>query len=372
MCVKIAIDARGAILHRGTGLGTYAYQLIRHLTMAGQEMRLFWPGEEYSGLDILEESEFKLIEHYREFYWQEVFIPEALVKENISLYHVPQNGIGLPKAKVSKYVVTIHDLIPYVYPETTGKGYLKKFLGEMPYIIDNSDQIITVSEWSKNDIIRFFNVPEERITVIYEAAEPHFMPLDKSKAKAFLAKKYGITKPFLLYLGGYSPRKNVAGLINAFAKIAAEDPEIVLCLPGKRDKEQENSEILVEALNLEDRIKFIGFVPNEDLPLLYSAAEIFIYPSFYEGFGLPPLEAMACGTAVLCSDTSCLPEISGKDGVYFSPYNTIEMAEKIWKVLKNEDLRLKLAKQGLKHSQKFSWEKAARETIAVYNKVLAK
>lgn len=372
MSVKIAIDARGAVLHRGTGLGTYSYQLIRHLTMAGLDMRLFWPNEEFSGLNILEESDFRLIEHYKEYYWQEVYVPEALIRENLSLYHVPQNGIGLPKSKVCKYVVTIHDLIPYVYPETTGKGYLKKFLGEMPFIIENSDHIITVSEWSKNDIMRFFNVPEERITVIYEAAEPHFKPLDKVKAKEFLAHKYGVKKPFLLYIGGYSPRKNVTGLINAFAKIAAQDSEIVLCLPGKRDKEQESSELLVEALGLEERVKFIGFVPNEDLPYLYSAAEIFVYPSFYEGFGLPPLEAMACGTATLCSDASCLPEISGKDGLYFSPYNTIEMAEKIWKVLKDERLKEKLAKQGLNHAKDFSWAKTARETIMVYEKLLGK
>lgn len=370
--MKIAIDARGAVLHRGTGLGTYAYQLIRHLQLAGEDLRLFWPGEEHINLNITDESKFKLMEHYREFYWQEVFMPEMIMHEKLALLHVPQNGIGLPKVKVTKYVVTIHDLIPYVYPETTGKGYLKKFLTEMPSIIENTDHIITVSEWSKKDIINFFGVPEEKITVIYEAAEPQYKPEDKGESRRYITAKYKLTKPYILYVGGFSPRKNVSSLINAFGKVITEDPEIILCLPGRGDKEQESNELLVEALGLQNRIKFLGFVPNEDLPYLYSAAELFVYPSMYEGFGLPPLEAMACGCPVLCSNATCLPEIAGADGIYFNPYNTIEMAEKMLKILKDDDLRHKLSQRGIKHANKFSWQKTAQETSAVYRTILAR
>lgn len=370
MCVKIAIDARSVSHHRGTGLGTYAYQLIRHINMAGVKLRLFWPGEQYNKLKIENEEDFRIMEQYQDNYWQEVYLPEALLRDNISLFHVPQNGIGLPRSKVCKYIVTIHDLIPYVYPEMTGKNYLKKFYSEMPFIMENTDHIITVSEWSKKDIIRIFGIPEERITVIYEAAEPQYVPIPKAITKTYLREKYSLNKPYILYIGGFSPRKNLSGLINAFVQVATNDPDVTLCLPGKRDKEQDVTISLIEAFGLSKRVNLLGFVPNRDLPYLYSGAELFVYPSFYEGFGLPPLEAMACGIPVLSSNASCLPEIVGKDGMYFNPHNTLEIAEKILLVLGDQELRHKLVRRGQRHIRSFSWQKTAEETISLYNKLL--
>jgi len=372
--MKVGIDARAAIWYRGTGIGTYTYQLIRNLYLLKDrslKYRCFWPGDEYRDLDITRDEVFNSIEKSKDKFWEEVHIPQCLEDEGIELYHVPQNGIGLPARKKCPFVVTIHDLIPYVYPETVGKGYLKIFLEQMPRIIEQADRIITVSKWSQRDLEKILKVPGDRITVTYEAPEPIYRPLPVAETKKFLHEKYGLNKDYILYIGGFGPRKNVKGLINAYNEIYKELPEdIQLVFVGKQAKEFTELTMLIEALGLEDRIVWTGFAPVQDLPYFYNGARVFVYPSFYEGFGLPPLEAMACGTPTVTTNISSIPEVVGKSAVLVNPYNTIELAEAIYRLLTNPPLALEYSQKGLRRSKLFNWQKTAKGTLEVYRSFL--
>ncbi len=368
----VGIDGRGAVWYRGTGIGTYTYQLLKHLKEReeGQTYRIFWPGEEYLSLNISDQEDFRQVEA-KENYWEEVFLPKAIGREAIDIYHVPQNGIGLPREKKCLQVVTIHDLIPYVYPETVGRKYLQNFLEEMPRIMESSDHIITVSECSKRDIQYIFDYPAEKISVIPEAPEPMYRMLSLDAAKDFLRQKYGISGNFILYLGGFGPRKNVRGLIVAFALALKEMKEPCrLVLPGRWQKESDPLEHMLHALNIADKVILPGYVAVDHLPYFYRAAQLFVYPSFYEGFGLPPLEAMACGTPVIASNTSSIPEVVGDGACLVNPFDTVSMAEHIYRLLNDEEARLELAEKGRQQVKKYSWAKTAAYTARVYEKMM--
>ena len=372
--MKIGLDARGAIWYRGTGIGTYTYQLVKNLHAIDKEneYRWFWPGDEFKNLDPTVDEVFNSIERSKDKFWEEVHIPMSVEQEKIDLFHVPQNGIGLPTKKGCLNVVTIHDLIPYIYPETVGKGYLKIFLSEMPRIIEQSDLIITVSEHSKRDIQRIFQVPEERIAVTYEAPESVYRPIDKGEARSFVEKTYGIDSRYVLYIGGFSPRKNVRGLINAFYELQNSIPkDVKLVLVGKEARDFDETSMLVEAMRLQDRVVFTGFAPVLELPYLYAGADLFVYPSFYEGFGLPPLEAMACGTPVITANNSSIPEVTGDAAVLINPHDMYDLAGAMEKVLNNPELGEGMRAAGMKQAANFTWRKCAEETLAAYQKLYA-
>jgi len=368
--VKIGIDARAAIWYRGTGIGTYTYQLIRNLASVDlkNNYRFFWPGDEYKDLDPRTDAVFNSILKHKDKFWEEVHIPAVLEGENINVYHVPQNGIGLPVRKNCPLIVTVHDLIPYVYPETVGRTYLKVFLQEMPRIMEDADKVITVSEWSKRDIQKIFKLPDERIVVTYEAAEEIYRPLDKRKCGEFIKQKYGIDSRFILYLGGFGSRKNISSLINAFFELKNDlDFDIKLVIVGKPGRDFEDLNLLVEALGIKDRVEFPGFAPVEELPLFYNAALIFVYPSIYEGFGLPPIEAMACGTPTITSKSSSMPEVVGDGALLINPFDSIELAESMYRLINDEDLALHYTVKGLARANLYSWRKTAEQTMLTYN-----
>lgn len=371
--MKIGIDARPAVLNRGTGIGTYTYQLIKNLHKlgTGHEFRYFWPGDEYRALDINHDEVFNNIQKHKDNYWEKVYISTCLEQEKIDIYHVPQNGIGIPTPKKSLLVVTIHDLIPYVSPGTTSKGYLKTFIKQMPRIVEQSDVIITVSEHSKRDLLNFFKLPEEKIKVIYEAPEPIYQPMEKDQARKSAADKYGLEHPYILYVGGFGPRKNIKSLVIAFAKICNDLPQkYQLVILGKKEKDYSDIIILAEALGLKNDIIFPGLAPVEDMPYLYNGSHLFVYPSFYEGFGLPPLEAMACGVPTITSNVSSIPEVVGNGAIKINPYNTIELAQAMFDVLTDPSLAEQLTERGLCRAGDFSWRKTAEETLKIYETLI--
>ena len=368
--MKIGIDARAAIWYRGTGIGTYTYQIIKNLSHIDKvnNYRIFWPGN--ASKDFLEPSEnfdFDVVGVTKDKFWEEIHIPARLADDKVDVYHVPQNGIGLPTKKTCPQVVTVHDLIPYVYPETVGRGYLKIFLHEMPRIVEQADRIITVSEHSKGDLRRYFNLPDQKIDVIYEAAEDIYRPMDKEACRASVRERYGLDRKFILYIGGFSPRKNVPGLIRAYHKIMKDLPEeVVLAIVGKRVRAFEELTNVVEELGLKDRVIFTGFAPTEHLPVFYNAASLFVYPSFYEGFGLPPLEAMACGTPVIASNVSSIPEAVGDAALTVDPKDMNGLAQAMFDALSDPALSAELIRRGLQRSNSFTWTKAAEQTLASY------
>lgn len=368
--MKISIDARGINLYKGTGIGTYTENVIRELLNIDKEndYTLFWTGKDY---DFFKKSNSKIVfsSNRHGGFYENFYIPRYIERNNIDLHHIPQNGIGLTESYSTNSIVTLHDLIPYTLPETVGKKYLERFLREMPKIIDKTKGILTVSEYSKKDILKFFQgYPEEKIFVTPLAANSNFKPLDKNVCKDFVKENFSINTPYILYIGGFSTRKNVCELILAFNQI---NPSLktpyTLVLGGAVKDEGEKLVSLVESLNLQNNVIFTGYLNDNILPILYNGAEAFVYPSIYEGFGLPPLEAMSCKTAVITSNLTSIPEVTGDAAILIDPFNSEELATNLFKLLDNDELRNNLASKGYIKSLEFSWKNTAQKTLEAYN-----
>ncbi|MBA2853108.1 glycosyltransferase involved in cell wall biosynthesis [Methanococcus maripaludis] len=267
-----------------------------------------------------------------------------------------------------KLIVTIYDLLPYVYPNSYGFLTSFRFKKILPKTVKVVDQIITISEHAKNEIVTNLGVSEEKIKVIPLAADENYIPLRESKINA-VNSKYNINYPFIFYVGGLAPNKNVDTLIKSFYKLKKLGIPNKLLLAGEKRLKYKSTFELIEKLNLQNEVIFTGYVPDEDLPGLYNAADLFVYPSLYEGFGIPPLEAMACGTPVITSNTSSLPEVVGDAGITVNPYDVDELANKMHEVLTNEDLRNNMSKKGIERAKLFSWKKCAEEHLKVYEEV---
>lgn len=370
--MKIAIDARGATWYHGTGIGTYTENIIRELLNLNTENHylLYWSGK---AKDYTEKENCNKIitsrKHHR--FFQTHFFPKNLEKNKAHIYHVPQNGIGLTENIPCLKVATIHDLIPYIMPETVGPGYLKKFLKEMPQILQLCDGLLTVSEYSKRDILKFFPyIDEDKIFVTPLATNGNFSPLPKDKCRKYLKDNYGIDYKFIMYMGGFSDRKNVHSLIRSFSKIRSslkKDVKLVI-LGSYRDKSQKLVK-LCEELGVSKHVNFAGFIPEEDVSVFYNLCECFAYPSFYEGFGLPPLEAMSCGAPVVCSNTTSIPEVVSDSAHLIDPYSMDSISEGIFNVISSKSLQKELSEKGLKRSQDFSWENTALNTLNAYKRI---
>lgn len=372
--MKIGIDGRAAKWYRGTGIGTYTHELIRSLsnTDSINDYSIFMPDCELK--NTLSDN-FKINNvdtDYSNNFWDEVNVPNILNTSDIQLYHVPQNGVGLSKCVECKKVITLHDIIPLRMPETVSDRYLRIFNNELPKIVQMCDGIITVSEFSKHDISKQFNIPEEKIFVTHLAAENLYTPLSKCESKKAVTKKYDIEEDFILYVGGFSPRKNIVGLIESYSLLPINlRNRYKLVIIGKKGKSYSIYKKRTEELNIDQNVIFTDFVPLEDMPLFYNAAEVLVYPSFYEGFGLPPIEAMACGTPVITSNVTSLKEICQGSAILVNPEDIDMLSENIERVLTNSLLRLTLVRKSLEKSKEFSWNKTALKTINAYNKILS-
>ncbi|MBU5590275.1 glycosyltransferase family 4 protein [Clostridium sp. MSJ-4] len=369
--MKIAIDARGVNWYRGTGIGTYTENILINLLNLDKKnsYQIFWSGEDYEKYES-ENTDIIMASKKNSRFFELSYFPNNLKRENIDLYHLPQNGIGLYEKYPCKTIVTIHDLIPYIMPETVGRGYLIKFLKEMPKIISSCNGIITVSECSKRDILRFFPMDPDKIIVTPLAADKKYKPLNKTACRNILYEKFGIDKKFILYLGGFSPRKNVKGLIEAFNKIYKDlDEDYELVILGSLKDEGLSLLTLVEEMNIKSKVHFLGFVEEDMLPIFYNACQCFVYPSLYEGFGLPPLEAMSCGAIVISSNTTSIPEVVLDAGYLINPYDSLNISEAIFNVLSNEELRNELSLKAKKRAAEFSWSQTAKNTLEAYNKI---
>ena len=370
--MKIAIDARGATLYEGTGIGTYTNNLLSELLSlsSSNEYTLFCCGKFNNKFDSQNSNIIYSSGRHGGFY-ENCYIPKKLKDLDVKLYHIPQNGIGFDFDSDIPTIVTIHDLIPYLMPETVGKGYLERFLRDMPRIIRNASGILTVSEYSKKDILKYFSFyPEEKIFVTPLAANSNYKPLDKLKCKAFINKKYNFDSSYILYLGGFSARKNVFGLINSFGNIYKYlNNEYKLLIGGSLKDEAEKLFKFVKDKGLQDKIIFCGFVEDNILPIIYNGCDTFVYPSYYEGFGLPPLEAMSCGVPVITSNISSIPEVTSDNALLIDPYDDDDLSDKLACLLNDDNLRLSLSKKGYERSLNFSWNKTALNTLNAYEKI---
>lgn len=372
--MKIAIDTRGATLYHGTGIGTYTENLINESLKISHdnEFYLFCCGN-FNNNFISENSNIVYTSGKKASFYENYYIPDKLSENNIDLYHIPQNGIGFKYSKNVKTVVTIHDLIPYIMPETVGSGYLKNFLEEMPHIIADTDGILTVSEYSKKDILKYFSFcPEDKIFVTPLAASTIYKPMDKEYCRKEVEKKFKFIPPYILYIGGFSPRKNVLGLINAFKSIYKDtNCEYKLLICGSLKDEGMRLYNYVKEIGMDKNIIFTGFVEDDFLPILYNGADVFVYPSLYEGFGLPPLEAMSCKTATITSNVTSIPEVTGDSAILINPLKENELEASLLKILNDPLFRNSIAEKGYKKSLEFTWKKTAEKTLSAYEKIIS-
>lgn len=299
--------------------------------------------------------------------WWLVGLPAMLRLSPFDLFH--GTNYCIPVFAPCPTVVTIHDLSLYAQTKTHEAKNVARGKRRIPIMARRADMIIAPSEATKREIEHYLHISPERIRVVYEAARPKMRPLPPEACESVL-QKHGIQPPYLLYTGTIEPRKNLLKLIRAYSEIvhATEHPPMLVLCGGRGWLDDEIYELVAE-LKLQRLVKFTGYVDDEDLPALYSACEIFVYPSLYEGFGLPPLEAMACGAPVVTSDTSSLPEVVGEAGVLVNPHEVSALTQALMNLLNDKRQREHLRLAGLERAKIFSWERAAHETQAVYDQV---
>ena len=283
-----------------------------------------------------------------------------------AIAHITHQGYAYLASllNLQPFIVTCHDIIPLIFYNNIKKLKFRYAVSG----IKNADKIIADSYNTKQDIISYFKIPDEKIKIIPLAADKIFQPLDEviiSKIK----QKYNFDFPLILYVGTLEPRKNIPTLIKAFCKLKKEGLPHILLVTGKKDGKYKKIFEMVKKLNLQKDVIFTGYIPREDLPTIYNAVDLFVYPSLYEGFSLPPLEAMACGTPVITSNTSSLPEVVGDAGIMVNPYEIDGLAKAMYEVLTDCGLREDMIKKGLKRAKMFSWERTAKETLEVYQEV---
>lgn len=366
----IYLDVSAAV-HRRAGLGRYAESLARALNplLPGQ-LGLFYNREAgiepLAGLEHLPARTVALgYKPWRMLVWAgqlgrvgfNRLIPGA------TLFHATEHLL-LPLRGVST-VLTVHDLIFRHLPEhhkPLNRWYLNATL---PLYCRRATQLIAVSEQTKRDLVTLYRVPPEKITVIYEAAAPHFAPQPPATVAAVRAR-YGLPERYVLFVGTLEPRKNLSRLLAAFERLHAEQLTEALVVVGKKGWLYDDFFAALERSPARQAVLFPGFVPDADLPAFYSGAQALAFPSLYEGFGLPLLEAFGCGTPVVCSDVSSLPEIAGDAALLVDPTDEAALTEALRRLLTDADLRADLRERGLRRAAEFSWARAAQATLAVY------
>jgi glycosyltransferase involved in cell wall biosynthesis len=301
--------------------------------------------------------------------WEQFTAPSAAHKAGVDLYHIPY--FAPPFFPRTPEIITIHDVIPMRLPQYRTDPKMKAYLQLIARAAHKSTLIITISHHAKYDMIDALKLPAERIRVIYEAAGDEYQPITDSEVLANMRRRYGLNDRYILYLGGLDLRKNVPQLVRAFAHLYKQigDPNLQLLIAGNPDKFNESlfpdPRPMAADLGMTSHIVY-RFIEEEDKPAIYSGASIFVFPSLYEGFGLSPLEAMSCGTPVVCSNRTSLPEITGGAAISFDPDNIHEMVQAMYSVLTNNELQADLRARSLKRAAQFNWHKTAIETKAVY------
>jgi glycosyltransferase involved in cell wall biosynthesis len=369
--VRIAIDARKL---RDFGIGTYVRNLLRHLARIDQStdyVVLCGEGDtatvEKLGVNFRAVPEKSRPYSVRE----QLTVPFDLRRERVDLFHAPH--YVLPPLTPCPAVVTIHDCIhlrfPQYLPNRVAYAYARASLWIATH---RSHRILTVSEASKRDILRYFRVPEKKIDVIYNAIDERFGQPPNPEEMERVRERYQLDDPFILYAGNIKPHKNLERLIEAFHSLRRGGgfDTVRLLIIGDEISKYATLRRAVHRHKLHKYVRFFGFVPDETLASLYRLASVFVFPSLYEGFGLPPLEAMASGTPVITSNVSSLPEVVGDAALLIDPYEPESIADAMRRVLTDAALRDQLRARGFQRAREFSWDRSVRRVREIYGEVL--
>ncbi len=354
----IGIDGNEANVEKRVGISEYSYQLLKYFQANEKDFifKIFLKKSPLPSLPALSSHySYEVVKPAK--FWTQFGLPTRLFrKRDIDLFFTTSHYA--PRLSPVPTVISVMDLSYIHFPELFKKRDLYKLTNWTKYSSLKAKKIITISNSSKNDIIKFYKIPAEKIEVVY----PGIKEIKKSSMNKIPAK-YGVEGDFILYIGTLQPRKNVAKLIEAVSLL--EDKKVQLVIIGKKGWKYEEILEAPKKYQVEERIKFLNFVPDQDLPAFYSNAICYVLPSLYEGFGLPILEAMQHGCPVLTSNISSLPEAGGDAAVYFDPYNVDDIASKIEKVMKSDGLREEMKKKGNEHVKNFSWEKSAKKVLDI-------
>ncbi len=370
--MKIAIDGYEANVFQRLGSSQVAFELLRNIEKIDHvnEYIILLPDKPLD--DLPKERlgwKYKILKPKR--LWTRVALPLFLYtnKGKIDLFFSPTHYI--PRFSPVKRIATIFDLSFLHFPQMFKGDDLWKLTNWTKYSIQNADHIITISNFSKKDILSEYKINKDKVTVAYPGYDRDKFKVQSEKLKVEKIKKqYNIGDNYIIYIGTIQPRKNLVRLIEAVSRIEGLKLKIIGKSKGEGKEGWMYEEILNTPKNLgiEDRVEFLGYVATEELPQLIKGAKAFIQPSLYEGFGISVLEAMATGTAVIVSNVSSLPEIVGKAGLTFDPYSLDQIEQAIRTVISDTKLRQKLAKESLKRVKKFSWKQMAKEVLKVFEK----
>lgn len=364
--MRIAIDARK--LH-DYGIGTYIRNLLRHLARLDRDSEyVLFCTEDDRALAAELGDNFRTVPVRARSYSlaEQVVLPLELARLGVDLFHAPH--YTLPFLAPCPAVVTIHDCIHLTFPQYL-PGRLAHLYARLALRLAarRARRILTVSDASRRDILRFLRPRPERVVVVPNAIDEQFWTPPPPEEVARVAARYQLTEPFVLYAGNIKPHKNLERLIAAFALLRRWGFErLKLLIIGDEISKYPELRRAVHRHQLHPWVRFLGFVSNDTLAVLYRLADLFVFPSLYEGFGLPPLEAMASGTPVVTSNVSSLPEVVGDAAVLVDPYNPEAIADGMRRVLADPDLRAELRQRGLARARAFSWDRSVERIRQVY------
>lgn len=375
MTVQIGIDYTAAV-HQSAGIGRYTREMVSGLAALPPgpfQYRLFVAdaGRNFAPAPLSPNFTWhpsRLTERWLTRLWYRLRLPLPVEGWTgpLNLFHAPDFVLP-PVRRGTRTIVTAHDLSFVREPDSVMPGMSAHLNKWVPHSVRQADHVIAVSEATRQDLIKLYQTLPEKISVLYHGVSPEFKAV-QAAAKLAVRRKYNLgEQPFILSVGTIQPRKNYQRLIKAFAKI---DQPLSLVLAGSKGWHDEAIFDEVARQGLQERVHFPGFVAETDLPALYSAATLFIYPSLYEGFGLPALEAMACGTPVIASKRSALPEVVGQAGLLVDPQDVPAMATAMSEILEDTTLRQKLSEAGLARATKFTWPGMAKKLIKLYQKII--
>ncbi len=371
--MKIAIDARMYGATQFSGIGTYIQKLTDELFKIDQENEyiLFLREPEFSKFNPPSDRVKKVltdVPHYS--YAEQTRFVTELLKYKFDVIHFPHFNapILLPK----KSVCTIHDITPFFFPGHKAKSGFRKWAYRTVFrsTMRKARKIIAISNSTKRDIVKNFHINDKKIKIIYEGVDDSFRIIDNHDIICKVKEKFGITKPYIFFVGVWRSHKNIEGLIKAFNLIKKEQKlDIQLVLGGREDLHYTNVRQEIQNSPFKEDIITTGFIKSSELPLLYNGAEVFVVPSFIEGFGLIAIEAQNCGTSVASTNTSSMPEVLGESALYFEPDNHQEMANQIIRIFNEANTKKILLDKAKLNITRFSWEKCAEQTLEIYQNI---
>ena len=377
--MNIAIDIRRVT---DFGVGTYIRNIVRALGRLDHQNSYFLIGSPEKAGEIgslpanFQTVPFTLSDTTARGYLE---FRAILRRLHCDLVHIP-HMFWMPRALPCPYVMTVHDVLDHMSRARQKSGFRRSVHFHLTRrVLTGAARIIAVSQFTKSELEKLFGIPSEHVEVIYNAVDERFLHGHATRAdKDLIEQRYQVNYPFLLYAGRISPHKNLVRIIEAFSALKAELekenrlPDLKLIIIGDELSKHPDLRRTVIKSGVQNDVRFLGFVPIDVLRIFYDAAKIFVFPSLYEGFGLPPLEAMVHGTPVVTSNTSSLPEVVGNAAVLVNPENVFEIRRALHRVLADQPLRDKMKERSYQQSQQFSWQKSARRVLQIYDEVFGK